>query len=120
MPAVDTAEHLSAARSEVKRACHFLEAPSPASLEASSSALERAVSGLNDWRCGIRPGLADAHFAAKVRQLRAELRHAGRLLESAADFYRGWERILGAMSGGYTAGGEPAPVARTGKLYCQG
>jgi hypothetical protein len=120
MPAADTAGHLSAARSEVKRACHLLEAPSPASLEASSSALERAVSGLNDCRRGIRPGVPDADVRAKIRQLRAELRHAGRLLESAADFYRGWERILGAMSGGYTAGGEPAPVSRTGKLYCQG
>jgi hypothetical protein len=120
MPAADTAEQLSAARLQVKRACHLLEAPSPASLEASSSALERAVSGLNDCRHGIRPGVTDTDAIAKVRQLRAELRHAGRLLESAADFYRGWERILGAMSGGYTAGGEPAPVARTGKLYCQG
>ncbi len=55
-----------------------------------------------------------------VSQLRAELRHAGRLLESAADFYRGWERILGAMSGGYTADGEPAPVARGGTFHCQG
>jgi|SRR5271157_2444221 len=120
MPAAETAEHLSVARSEVKRACHLLEGASPASLEASSSALERAVSGVTDCRRGIRPGQADAHLAARVRQLRAELRHAGRLLESAADFYRGWERILGTMSGGYTAGGDPAPVARTGKLYCQG
>ncbi|MGD0870523.1 MAG: hypothetical protein ABSB88_13280 [Bryobacteraceae bacterium] len=120
MPAADTAEHLSSARLEVKRACDLLEAPNPASLEASSSALERAISGLNDCRRGIRPGVTNADVRARVRQLRAELRHAGRLLESAADFYRGWERILGAMSGGYTAGGEPAPVARTGKLYCQG
>ncbi len=125
MPAADTAEHLSVARSEVKRACRLLEAPSPASLEASSSALERAVSGIDDCRRGIRPGVADADVRAAdvrtmLRQLRADLRRAGRLLESAADFYRGWERILGAMSGGYTAGGEPAAVARTGKLYCQG
>jgi hypothetical protein len=118
--AADTAKHLSAARSEVTRACRFLESPSPASLEASSNALERAVSGLNDYRREIRPGLADTDMRTKVRELRADLRHAGRLLESAADFYRGWERILGAMSGGYTAGGEPAAVARTGKLYYQG
>jgi hypothetical protein len=120
MPSADTAEPLSAARSEVKRACHLLEMPSPVSLEASASALERAVAGLNDCRRGILPGVTDTGIGAKVRELRAELRHAGRLLESAADFYRGWERILGALSGGYTAGGEPAPVLRTGKLYCQG
>jgi hypothetical protein len=64
--------------------------------------------------------VTDADVRAKVGQLRSDLRHAGRLLESAAGFYRGWERILGAMSGGYTADGEPAPVARTGRLYCQG
>jgi hypothetical protein len=120
MPAADTADHLSAARSEVKRACHLFETPSPASLETSSSALERAVSGLTDFRRGIRPGMTNADIRAKVRQLRTELHHAGRLLESAADFYRGWERILGAMSGGYRAGGDPAPVPRTGRLYCQG
>jgi hypothetical protein len=120
MPAADTAEQLSAARLEVKRARDLLEAPSPGSLEASSSALERAVSGLNSCRRGMRPGLTDADLIAKVRQLRTELRHAGRLLESAADFYRGWERILGVMSGGYTAGGEPARVARTGRVHCEG
>jgi hypothetical protein len=120
MPAADTAEPLSAARSEVKRAGDLLETASPASLEASAHALDRAVCGLDDCRRGIRPGVTDADIRAAVRQFRAELQHAGRLLESAADFYRGWERILGAMSGGYTAGGEPAPVARTGKLHCQG
>ncbi len=120
MPAADTAKDLSAARSEVKRACRLLESPSPESLAASSSALERAVSGLNDCRRGIRRGAIGPDVRTMASQLRAELRHAGRLLESAADFYRGWERILGAMSGGYTADGEPAPVARGGTFHCQG
>jgi len=119
MLAADSRESLSAARSDVRRACELLEGSSPQSLEASSSALRSAIAGLNGCRHDLRPCLPDAHLADTIREFRREVRNAGRLLESAADFYRGWERILGTMSGGYMAGGEPAPVTRPGKLSCQ-
>jgi len=63
---------------------------------------------------------AGAELLEKAYQLRAQVRRAGRLIESAALFYGGWNRILGAMSGGYTASGEPAPVQHPGKLCWRG
>jgi hypothetical protein len=120
MQSAETAEPLSASLSAVREACNLLKGPDEASLAASSRALERAVLDLHDCRSGIRAGVRDAGVLAQLRKLRTELRQAGRLLESAADFYWGWEHMLGTVSAGYTAEGEPEPVVRPGKLHCQG
>ena len=61
---------------------------------------------------GLRP--VKAAKESHVDRLRAS-----GLLQNLASFYRGWERILGTMTGGYTASGNPAPVARAGRLCCQ-
>jgi plasmid stabilization system protein ParE len=120
MPAAPSAERLVAARSEVKRACEFLVDASPEAVERCQGALERAVSELAEFRSkgAAVPGNGGARSAAYG--LRAEVRRAAGLLQSLADFYHGWERILGAMSAGYTATGDPAAVARRGRLYCRG
>src|ERR1039458_8247362 len=114
MPA---AGELGAAQSEVRRACDLLTAPTPEALNRCQEALERAVSELVDFRshCGEHQGAWSVACG-----LRAEVLRAARLLHSLAGFYRGWERILGTMSGGYTASGDPAPPARTGRLCCRG
>jgi hypothetical protein len=119
MASAHAAERLVAARSEVKRACDLLIAPSPAALDSCQGALERAVSELN----GYRPMDGDVRGAGARQEaygLRSEVLRAAHLLQSLARFYSGWERILGAMTAGYTAGGEPAPVARMGRLNCRG
>jgi hypothetical protein len=120
MPGLETAQALSAAHLEVQRARDLLTTASPQSLEASSNALAQAIADLKLSRQGMKPGVKSPERLSQMRQLRGELQHTGRLLESAAQFYRGWERILGSMSSGYTPGDEPAPVARTGKLFCEG
>lgn len=111
---------LLAARREVARACDLLIAPTPEALEGCRDALERAVSEVADFRsqCLEIPSQSDTR--PLVCGLRAEVRRAARLLESLAGFYHGWERILGTMSGGYTASGGPAPVTRIGRLCCRG
>ena len=120
MPAGPFAERLVAAKSEVTRACDLLIDPTPEALNNCQDALERAISQLADFRsqCRDRPAGSGARSVACT--LRTEVRRAARLLQSLARFYSGWERILGAMSGGYTASGDPAPVARTGRLCCRG
>jgi hypothetical protein len=107
------AERLVTARSEVKRACDLLIAASPEGWDGCEEALQHAVSKLGDID-------GDARTRSEVRGLRGEVLRAARLLESLADFYRGWERILGAMSAGYTAHGDPAAVVRHGRVYCRG
>jgi hypothetical protein len=62
----------------------------------------------------------DSEVKSQARALRVEILPVSRLLQNLANFYRGWERILGTMSAGYTAAGDPAPVTRTGRLCCRG
>jgi hypothetical protein len=119
MTAAPGAERLAKARAEVNLACNLLIAPTPDALIGCQDALERAVSALRDFRSGCQEVHAVPGDHAIVRALRAEVMRASRLLQNLARFYRGWERILGAMSGGYTASGNPAPVARQGRLCCR-
>src|SRR5271157_5867281 len=112
MPAAPAEDRLVAARAEVKRASELLVDASPEAFAGCHGALERAVSELADFRsqCAAVPGSAGARSMALG--LRTEVLRAARLIENLAAFYRGWERILGAMSAGYTASGDAAPVAR--------
>jgi hypothetical protein len=120
MPAAPSPTPLVAVRAEVRRACDLLVAASPEALDRCQEALQRAVSGLTDFRSQCLRAPDDAGVRSTAGGLRSEVRRAARLLESLAGFYHGWERILGAMSGGYTADGAPATVVRHGRLYCRG
>jgi hypothetical protein len=120
MPDEHAEERLIKARSEVHRACDLLIAPSSDTLDGCQDALRRAVSEL----AGFRSTGTGIPMAAGTRQLacglRSEVLRAARLLQSMASFYHGWERILGAMTAGYTASGDPAPVTRQGRLCFRG
>jgi hypothetical protein len=120
MTAAPGADRLAAARTEVKRACDLLIAPTPEALVNCQDALERAVLAFMEFRSQGRQVPAGAGGGTVAGALRAEILGARRLLQSLAGFYRGWERILGTMSAGYTAGGDPAPVSRIGRLCCRG
>lgn len=120
MTAARDAERLATARSEVNRACNLLIAPTPEALNTCQDALQRAIAALTESRSPSHGFQAGPAVEPEARALRAEVRRAGWLLQNLADFYRGWERILGTMSGGYTANGAPAPVARLGRLCCRG
>ena len=109
------AERLAIARSEVHRACGLLIAPTPEALKNCEDALARAVSAMQTGIDGGEPATQ-----ATARSLGVAVARAGRLLGNLAAFYHGWERILGAMSGGYTADGAPAAVSRQGRLCCRG
>jgi hypothetical protein len=124
-------ERLAAARSRLDSASQFLMAPSSGALENCREALEQAISQLTPPRASAlsedrEPGVSAGDgssrtdLLASAYQLRTRLGHAKQLLDSAARFYSGWERILGAMSGGYTSSGEPAAAQRPGKLCWRG
>ena len=113
------AERLSAARAEIGRACDLLIASTPEALENGRRALENAVSVLREFRSS-QVAMAGPGLRALALALRTDLARARRLCENLAAFYRGWERILGTMSGGYTVDGSPAAVARRGRIYCRG
>jgi hypothetical protein len=120
MPAALVAERLATAQSEVQRACNLLITPTPEALNNCQDALARAVSALTEFRSQCVETPAGSGIVSMAGALRAEVLQARRLLQNLASFYRGWERIFGTMSAGYTAGGDPAPVARSGRLCCRG
>ena len=120
MAAAHAAERLEAAHSEVRRACDLLIAPSPESWNICQEALERAVCELSELRGRPQSVPAGSDVRSLALRLRADVRRAAHLLRSLGQFYGGWERILGAMSAGYTAWGDPAPVERQGRICCRG
>jgi len=114
------AERLVAAQAELKRACSLLIVARPESLTDLRDTLARAVSELTDFRSQLGVALADSGNRSKASALRSDIETAKRLLQNLARFYVGWERILGTMSSGYTAAGDPAQVVRVGRLCCRG
>ena len=120
MVTAPVAERLIAAHSAMKRACDLLIAPTPQALDGCQAALERAVSSLRQWRSQDFGETPDASLRAAAHEMRSEVRRATRLLEGLDTFYSGWNRVLGTLSGGYTAGGDPAPVERHGRLCWRG
>jgi hypothetical protein len=68
----------------------------------------------------MAPFPGDSGVLAEVRAIRAKVHLAGHLLENAASYHAGWNRILGSMLRGYTARGEPPAVARPGRLAVEG
>jgi hypothetical protein len=120
MAVPEAADGLDAASLGVRRACDLLVTPFPETLNACEAALRNAATDLAHSKTGFREERSRADLLLKARQLRADVLRASRLLRSAADFYFGWERILGAMSGGYTASGEPASVEHGARICCRG
>jgi hypothetical protein len=113
------ADRLKAARIEVDRACDLLVQASPESMERSALALEAASRKCRpaEWR-ELLPETAEQKAAAleQARQLRAAIRRASHLLETAATFRRNWTRMLCAMTGGYTGQGSPALISRASRV----
>lgn len=119
MDAARGAEQLARVRSEVHRACELLIASTPEAINNCQEALQRAVAILQGFRPDIGEYPQGFDAGAFGLALKSDVLRAARLLENLAGFYRGWERILGAMSGGYTSKGAPAAVDRQGRLCCR-
>jgi hypothetical protein len=52
--------------------------------------------------------------------LHAEVRRVAGLIEGGAALQAGWAKVLAAAAGGYTAGGEAAPLTVRGRLSLEG
>jgi len=114
---------LKAARLEVDRACELLVLATPESMDCSALALEAAVRHCRPSESlELLPPTTDERAATleQARQLRAAVRRASHLLETAATFRRNWTRMLGAMAGGYTGQGCPAPISRASRVSVRG
>ena len=120
MTAANVVEGLSAARSQVERACGLLVSSSPEFLDGCPGLLERACSVMAESRPWLSGARGDPDALEEARRLQIAVRHAARLLENAGEYHAKWNRILGAMTGGYTTRGDPAPVIRPGRVCLTG
>jgi hypothetical protein len=108
---------LREARVEVIQASKSLLVPTPESLDECALRLRAATRTVAQCACGLdqEEGALD-----EARQLQTEVRRTRILLNAAMEFHRQWNRRLGAMSGGYTSGGEPATPNHGCRLLGQG
>ena len=97
---------------QLQEACKLLVSPSPENLARCAELLEEASRGLE-------PGNVPGGGGAALREmegLRHLVRHAGALLESAAEYHRKWTALAGTMTAGYAAGGQPGEYVAAGSL----
>ena len=111
-------EQLQATCGEVDRACELLTSPSAESLDRCSQILEMAGRRLAESEA--RWGGGDVAVMEGAQRLWTSVRRAARLLDGAARFHLNWSRLRGAMTGGYTERGDPAPVSRGSRISIRG
>jgi len=99
------------AERELEAACELLIDPSPENLDRCSAVLASAA----------------AHVAAGPMArgerglLRVSIGRASRLLETAADYHRQWQKILRGLTGsGYTVAGELSAAPVRGRVSIEG
>uniref|UniRef100_Q01QL5 FlgN family protein n=1 Tax=Solibacter usitatus (strain Ellin6076) TaxID=234267 RepID=Q01QL5_SOLUE len=120
MPAATVVEQLAAARLELDRAGELLTSPSPASLDRCSSLLEATGRRLAEWQPRLAEHSGDPEALAEAWRLRRSFRRTERLLQGAGEFHSNWVSRRGAMTGGYTSAGDPAPVLHGHRISLQG
>ncbi|MDE3167399.1 MAG: hypothetical protein KGN36_16470 [Acidobacteriota bacterium] len=107
---------LASARLQLESACDLLLSPSAATLDRCAALMASA----GETMAGLSPALArargDASALEEAWRLRRTFQRASSLLGHAALFHQNWTAIRGAMTGGYTPDGEPAPVRHPGRL----
>lgn len=113
-------EQVVSARQQVDFANVLLMKPSPENVEQCSSILEEAGRQLAQWQsdCSLLRG--DAAALAEAWHLRRSVQRASRLMQGAADFHTNWLNMRGAMTGGYTMNGEPAPLLHGQRICLEG
>src|SRR5262245_17267804 len=103
-------EQFAATRVKLDAVCDLLLAPSAGALDECSGLLEGAARQLAACQGEAALSRGNPEAIEAVRDTRRSFLRAARLLENAAHFHTNWMAIRGAMTGGYTGRGEPAPV----------
>jgi hypothetical protein len=90
-------------------------------LAPGAEELERCVPGLEQTIDSLRSitSVSQAHVT-ELRALKEELRSVAKLVESGAVFHRGWARLLGAATSGYTSQGEAAGLDVSFRMSVKG
>jgi hypothetical protein len=116
----DMVEPLISVRRQLDRACDLLTNPTPDCMDACIALLETAATELAKSIPNGSPNAPNRAALEDALSLRNSFSRAFRLLQHAADFHRNWTLIRGAMTGGYTPRGDPAPVVHLNRICVEG
>lgn len=120
-----TQSKVSIARGHVAALRAALLCPSPDEIARCAGGLVEAaqclvfVKGLLETGL-VEEGLPGEDLGPELDALKNELRSVDKLIEHGAAFNRGWARLLGAATAGYTPSGEAASLSVPGAISVQG
>lgn len=117
--AAEVIEQLAATRAQLESACELLLSPSAEAVDRCSVVLESAGRRMAEFRSDLSSAQGDPGAIEEAWKVRRTFLRAGKLLENAARFHQNWVAIRGAMTGGYTNRGEPAPVLHPGRVFLE-
>jgi len=120
MSAAELHARTEAARVALDRACTLLVDPAPRNLEECHSILGAVISQLESFAAELDGPVGDPKLLAQAFGLRQTVRHAGFLLQKAAEHHKGWFQILRAKMGGYTAQGDPSEICVASRVCLRG
>ena len=120
MSAAAVIQQLAAARGELDRAADLLTSPSIEVMDSCSLVLEATGRRLAEWQPRFAEAVGDPEALAEAWHLRRSFRRTERLLQNAGEFHSNWIRARGAMTGGYTASGDSAPILHGHRVSLQG
>ena len=115
MPSV-TLELLAATRAQLDAVCDLLLSPTPQAVDRCSVILETASRQMAECTAQIGSARGNPMALEAAAKLRRSCQRARTLLEAAGRFHFNWLAIRGALTGGYTDRGEPAPVRHSGSI----
>jgi hypothetical protein len=106
-------KRIAEARELLARMRAALLTPTPEVIERELPALEETL------RC-LRTLQPEAGLRVELEMLHADVRRVAGLIEGGAALQAGWAKVLAAAAGGYTAGGDAAPLSVRGRLSLEG
>jgi hypothetical protein len=109
-------EQLASTRMQLDAACALLLSPTPDAVERCFTLLESAGGRMMGFREEMAAAQGDPAAIEEAWKLRRSFERASRLLDSAAHFHQNWQAVRGALTGGYTNRGEPAPLRHNGRV----
>ena len=119
MSAAAAIEQFTAVRVRLDAACGLLMEPTAEALDRCSILLESAGHQMADFRSKIGEVQGDPIALEAAWGVRRAFLRAASLFKGVASFHGGWMAVRGAMTGGYTNRGEPAPVRHPGRIWVE-
>jgi hypothetical protein len=114
-------KRIAEARELLARMRAALLTPTPEAIDGELPALKQALQCLQELQpeAGLQTE-PEAGLRIELEMLHAEVRRVAGLIEGGAALQAGWAKVLAAAAGGYTAGGEAAPLTVRGRLSLEG